>query len=141
MASWLVPRSHGPALVPGAVAICQLAIYLLAICCLFLAIVIYMLYNIFYGGFPIPSFLSYSITFGVSVLHIPLNWGLQAENHIFTEILVGTPTAVLLHRRGRILFRGPQLCHLAISAFYNLGLFRWVTKHGPYHQYLQSQKG
>ena len=30
---------------------CQLAIYLLAICCLFLTIVIYMLYNIFLGGF------------------------------------------------------------------------------------------
>ena len=30
---------------------CPLAIYLLAICCLFLTIVIYMLYNIFLGGF------------------------------------------------------------------------------------------
>ena len=30
---------------------CLLAIYLLAICCLFLTTVIYMLYNIFLGGF------------------------------------------------------------------------------------------
>ena len=35
---------------------CLLAIYLLAICCLFLTIVIYMLYNIFLGGFVMLSF-------------------------------------------------------------------------------------
>ena len=100
-----------------------------------------MLYSIFYGGFPILSICPIVLLLGVSVLHIPLNWGLQAEYHIFTEILVGTPTAVLLHRRERILITTPYLCHLAISAFSSLGLSRWATKHVPYHQCLQPQKG
>ena len=85
--------------------------------------------------------LSKVLTFGVSVLRIPPNRVLFAENHMFTEISHGTLTAVLLHRRGRILFKGPQLCHLAISAFHNLGLFRCATKHVPFHRSLQPQKG
>ena len=92
-----------------------------------------------------PSFhlfyLSKVLTFGVSVLYIPLNWGFRVDYHIFTDFIVGTPTAVLLHRRERILIITPYLGFLAIPAFYSLGLLRGTTKHVPYHQCLQPQKG
>ena len=66
--------------------------------------------------------LSKVLTFGVSVLHIPQNWVLYAEYHMITEISHGTLTAVLLHRRKRILVTSPHVCHLAISVNLGLGL-------------------
>ena len=76
-----------------------------------------------FRAFLLHFILSKVLTFGVSVLHIPLNRVLHAEYHIFTEISHGTLTAVLLHRRRRTLIIPPYVCHLSISVYSNLGLF------------------
>ena len=92
------------------------------------------------------AFLSYFIlskvlTFGVSVLHIPQNRMLHAEYHMITEISHGTLTAVLLHRRRRILITPPHVCHLAISVHLGLGLSSMSNEAWTISLMIATQKG
>ena len=62
---------------------------------------------------------------GVSVLGVPQNWVLHVVYQLFIRIAFGTLTAVLLHRRKRILITTSFLSFLSISVLYGLGLLRW----------------
>ena len=62
---------------------------------------------------------------GVSVLGEPQNWLLHVVYQQFRRNFFGTLTAVLLHRRKRILITTFFLSFLSISELYGLGLLRW----------------
>ena len=62
---------------------------------------------------------------GVSVLGVPQNWLLHVVYQQFKRNFFGTLTAVLLHRRKRILITTFFLSFLYLSALYDLGLLRW----------------
>ena len=62
---------------------------------------------------------------GVSVLGVPKNWLLHVVYQLFIRIFFGTLTAVLLHRRKRILITTFYLSFLSISELSDLGLLRW----------------
>ena len=51
----------------------------------------------------------------VSVLGVPQNWALSVDNQLFRRNYFGTLTAVLLHRRKRILITTFFLSFLSIS--------------------------
>ena len=61
---------------------------------------------------------------GVSVLGIPQNWALRVVYQLFIRNFFGTLTAVLLHRRKRILITTFFLGFLYLSVSYDLGLLR-----------------
>ena len=62
--------------------------------------------------------------FGVSVLGVPQNWALRVVYQLFIRNFFGTLTAVLLHRRKRILITTFFLSFLSISVLLGLGLLR-----------------
>ena len=61
---------------------------------------------------------------GVLVLGVPQNWVLHVVYQLFRRNFFGTLTAVLLHRRKRILITTFFLSFLSISELYDLGLLR-----------------
>ena len=55
------------------------------------------------------------VVLGVPVLGVPQNWALRVVYQLFRRIYFGTLTAVLLHRRKRILITTFFLSFLSIS--------------------------